>query len=223
MRAISKLAAAICGLAFSASVFAAAAQQETTPPAATQETAQPAPQAAQPAAAQEPARAAGPKVSIKTTMGEIVLELDQEKAPKTVDNFLKYVKAGFYKNTIFHRVIDGFMIQAGGYTADRKPKPTRKPIPSESRNDLSNLAYTVAMARHDNPNSATSQFFINVADNAGLDRANRVDEGYTVFGRVIEGKEVVDKIKGVVVDDKPGFENIPVTPIVIKSATVLKK
>ena len=225
MRAFSKLAAAFCGLVLSASVFAAVAQQETTPtPPATQETpVQPAPQATEPAAAPEPAKAAGPRVSIKTTMGEIVLELDKEKAPKTVDNFLKYVKAGFYKGTIFHRVIDGFMIQAGGYTADRKPKPTRKAIPSESKNDLSNLAYTVAMARHDDPNSATSQFFINVADNAGLDRANRVDEGYTVFGKVVEGKEVVDKIKGVVVDDKPGFENIPVTPIVIKSATLLKK
>lgn len=189
MRVFSKLAAVLCGIALSASVFAADA----------------------------------PQVSIKTTMGEIVIELDQEKAPQSVDNFLKYVKSGFYKGTIFHRVIDGFMIQAGGYDEKLRSKKTRKAIKSESANGLSNLAYTVAMARHDDPNSATSQFFINVADNAGLDRENRVDEGYTVFGKVVEGKDVVDKIKGVMVDDKAGFENIPVTPIVIKSATVVKR
>ncbi|HEU4852474.1 MAG TPA: peptidylprolyl isomerase [Telluria sp.] len=189
MRVFSKLAAAMCGIALSASVFAADA----------------------------------PQVSIKTNMGEIVLELDQEKAPKSVENFLQYVKSGFYKGTIFHRVIDGFMIQGGGYDEKLKSKKTRKPVKNEGGNGLSNLAYTVAMARHDDPDSATSQFFINVADNAGLDRENRMDAGYTVFGKVVEGKEVVDKIKAVVVDDKPGFENIPVTPIVIKSATVVKR
>jgi len=168
--------------------------------------------------------AANPQVSLKTTAGEIVLELDQEKAPKSTANFLAYVKSGFYKDTIFHRVIDGFMIQGGGYTKDLKGKPTRPAIPSESKNGLNNVTYSVAMARMDNPNSATSQFFINVADNMALDYPNFDGVGYTVFGRVISGYEVVDKIKGVLVDDKSfTFQNVPVTPIVVKSATVLKK
>jgi cyclophilin family peptidyl-prolyl cis-trans isomerase len=169
------------------------------------------------------ALAADPQVSLKTTAGEIVLELNQEKAPKTVANFLAYVKSGFYKDTIFHRVIDGFMIQGGGYTKDLKSKPTRPPIPSESKNGLRNEPYSVAMARMDNPNSATSQFFINVANNEGLDYPNFDGVGYTVFGKVVKGQEVVDKIRGVLVDDKsPIFQNVPVTPIVVKSATILK-
>jgi peptidyl-prolyl cis-trans isomerase A (cyclophilin A) len=169
------------------------------------------------------ALAADPQVSLKTTAGEIVLELYQEKAPKTVANFLAYVKSGFYKDTIFHRVIDGFMIQGGGYTKDLKSKPTRPPIPSESKNGLKNEQYSVAMARMDNPNSATSQFFINVVNNEGLDYPNFDGVGYTVFGKVIKGQDVVDKIKGVLVDDKtPIFQNVPVTPIVVKSATILK-
>ena len=163
-----------------------------------------------------------PKVALKTNMGTIVIELDQEKAPKSSANFLNYAKSGFYKGTIFHRVIDGFMIQGGGYDAKLQPKRTKKAIPSESKNGLSNVAYSVAMARTDNPNSATSQFFINVADNTPLDYPGQDGTGYTVFGRVVEGKEVVDKIKGVLVDDKPGFENVPVTPIVIESAKVVK-
>ncbi|MBB3221731.1 cyclophilin family peptidyl-prolyl cis-trans isomerase [Massilia umbonata] len=168
--------------------------------------------------------AANPQVALKTTAGEIVLELNQEKAPKSTANFLAYVKSGFYKDTIFHRVIDGFMIQGGGYTKDLKGKPTRPPIPSESKNGLNNVMYSVAMARMDNPNSATSQFFINVADNMALDYPNFDGVGYTVFGRVISGYEVVDKIKGVLVDDKSfTFQNVPVTPIVVTSATVLKK
>jgi peptidyl-prolyl cis-trans isomerase A (cyclophilin A) len=166
--------------------------------------------------------AAGPQVALKTTMGEIVLELDQEKAPVTVANFLQYVKSGFYKGTIFHRVIDGFMIQGGGMDAQLKGRKTRPPIKNESNNGLSNAAYTVAMAREDNPDSATSQFFINVADNFGLDAANRMDAGYTVFGKVVKGQEVVDKIKGVLVDDVRGMQNVPVTPVVIQSATIAK-
>ncbi|UGQ48142.1 peptidylprolyl isomerase [Massilia endophytica] len=163
-----------------------------------------------------------PQVSIKTTEGEIILELDDEKAPKTVANFLAYVKSGFYKGTIFHRVIDGFMIQTGGYTKDLKGKPTRPPVKSESQNGLRNEPYTVAMARTDNPDSATSQFFINVANNEGLNYPMPDGVGYTVFGKVIQGQEVVDKIKGVLVDDKPMFANIPVIPITITSVTVLK-
>ena len=166
--------------------------------------------------------APAPQVSIKTTMGEIVVELDQEKAPKTVANFLAYVKSGFYKGTIFHRVIDGFMIQAGGYDTKLQPKRTRDAIPIESKNGLSNVTYSVAMARGDRPNSATSQFFINVADNPGLDFPGADGNGYAVFGKVVKGQEVVDKIKGVLVDDKPGFENVPVIPIVIESAKVVK-
>jgi peptidyl-prolyl cis-trans isomerase A (cyclophilin A)/peptidyl-prolyl cis-trans isomerase B (cyclophilin B) len=166
--------------------------------------------------------AADPQVSLKTTMGEIVLELDQEKAPKAVENFLQYVKSGFYKGTIFHRVIDGFMIQGGGMDAKFAGRTTRKPIKNESNNGLSNAAYTVAMARESNPDSATSQFFINVVDNPGLDFPNMEGSGYTVFGKVVKGKEVVDKIKGVMVDDVRGMQNVPVTPITIQSATVLK-
>jgi peptidyl-prolyl cis-trans isomerase A (cyclophilin A)/peptidyl-prolyl cis-trans isomerase B (cyclophilin B) len=134
------------------------------------------------------------------------------------------VKSGFYNGTIFHRVIDGFMIQAGGYDKNLKPKHTNKPIKNEGGNGLSNAPYTVAMAREAGADTATSQFFINVADNAGLDRANRVDAGYAVFGRVVGGKEVVDKIKTTLVDDKhrAGFENVPVTPVVITSASVMK-
>ncbi|WP_200955850.1 peptidylprolyl isomerase [Massilia sp. Root418] len=163
-----------------------------------------------------------PQVSLKTTEGEIVLELNQEKAPKSVANFLSYVKSGHYKGTIFHRVIDGFMIQAGGYTQDLKSKPTKPPVASESQNGLKNETYSVAMARTGDPNSATAQFFINVVDNTGLDYPGQDGFGYTVFGKVVKGQEVVDKIKGVLVDDKGIFQNIPVKPIVITSATVLK-
>jgi peptidyl-prolyl cis-trans isomerase A (cyclophilin A)/peptidyl-prolyl cis-trans isomerase B (cyclophilin B) len=167
--------------------------------------------------------AADPQVAIKTSMGEIVVELDQEKAPKTVANFLQYVKSGFYKGTIFHRVINGFMIQGGGLDEKLVTKRTNKPIKNESKNGLSNQPYTIAMAREDHPDSATAQFFINVGDNSGLDFPGPTGNGgYTVFGKVIKGQDVVDKIKAVVVDDVRGMENVPVTPIVIKSATVLK-
>jgi cyclophilin family peptidyl-prolyl cis-trans isomerase len=175
---------------------------------------------AAPATKAEPA--VHPQVEIKTTMGDIVVELDREKAPKSVDNFLAYVKSGFYKGTIFHRVIDGFMIQGGGYDEKLKSRPTKKAIPSESQNGLTNDAYTIAMARMGDPNSATSQFFINVVNNEGLNYPGRDGFGYTVFGKVIQGQETVDKIKGVLVDDKGIFQNIPVTPIVVKSAIILK-
>ncbi|MBP1204830.1 peptidyl-prolyl cis-trans isomerase A (cyclophilin A) [Duganella sp. 1411] len=175
--------------------------------------------AAAPAA---PAASATPQVEIKTTMGDIVVELDREKAPKSVENFLAYVKSGFYKGTIFHRVIDGFMIQGGGFDEKLNQKKVNKPVPIESQNGLSNVTYSLAMARTGDPNSATSQFFINVADNEALNYPGRDGFGYTVFGKVVKGQEVVDKIKGVLVDDKGIFQNIPVIPIVIKSATILK-
>ena len=163
-----------------------------------------------------------PQVAIKTTMGEIVVELDAENAPKSTANFLQYVKSGFYKGTVFHRVIDGFMIQGGGYTEKLIDKPgVRKPIPSESKNGLSNKPYTLAMARTGDPHSATSQFFINVNDNTGLDYPGQDAHGYTVFGRVVQGQETVDKIKGVMVDDMRGMQNVPVTPIFISATTVL--
>ncbi|MES2160975.1 MAG: peptidylprolyl isomerase [Pseudomonadota bacterium] len=175
--------------------------------------------AAAPAA---PANNATPQVEIKTSMGDIVVELNHEKAPKSVDNFLTYVRAGFYKGTIFHRVIDGFMIQGGGFDEKLKQKKTNPPVAIESQNGLTNNNYTLAMARTGDPNSATSQFFINVADNEALNYPGRDGFGYTVFGKVIKGQEVVDKIKGVLVDDKGMFQNIPVIPVVIKSATILK-
>ena len=164
-----------------------------------------------------------PQVSLKTSMGEIVLELDAEKAPKTVANFMQYVKSGFYKGTVFHRVIDGFMIQGGGMDAKLVTKKTNKPIQNEANNGLQNVPYSIAMARTGDPNSATSQFFINVAENQALDYPGRDGFGYTVFGKVIAGQDVVDKIKGVVVDDVKGQQNVPVVPIVITSASVVKR
>lgn|SRR5450830_1877041 len=167
--------------------------------------------------------AATPQVELKTTMGDIVLELDHDKAPKSVDNFLAYVKSGYYKNTIFHRVIDGFMIQGGGYDEKLKGKPTSKPIPLEASNGLHNVKYSLAMARMGEPNSATSQWFINVEDNAGLDAPGPDGSGgYAVFGKVIKGQETVDKIKAVLVDDKGMFQNLPVVPVIVKSVTILK-
>jgi peptidyl-prolyl cis-trans isomerase A (cyclophilin A) len=167
--------------------------------------------------------AGAPQVSIKTSMGEIVVELDQEKAPLSVANFLQYVKTGHYKGTIFHRVIDGFMIQGGGMDKNLVTKKTNKPIKNEANNGLLNVTYSVAMARTGDPNSATSQFFINVADNTPLDYPGRDGFGYTVFGKVVKGQDVVDKIKGVVVDDVRGQQNVPVVPIVIQSASVVKQ
>src|SRR5690606_24883603 len=164
----------------------------------------------------------GPQVSIKTTLGNIVVQLDEERAPKTVANFAAYVKSGFYNGTIFHRVIDGFMIQAGGMNEKFEGRKTLKPVKNESNNGLSNKPYSIAMAREDNPDSATSQWFINVADNSGIDHPFVKGSGYTVFGKVVKVQEVVDKIKGVVVDDVRGMQNVPVVPIKITSVAQLK-
>jgi peptidyl-prolyl cis-trans isomerase A (cyclophilin A) len=159
------------------------------------------------------------KVRLATTAGDIVVELDAAKAPKSVANFLQYVKAGHYDGTIFHRVIANFMVQGGGMTADMKEKETRPPIPLESKNGLLNQRGTLAMARTPDPNSATAQFFINVKDNSFLDQAQAKDgNGYAVFGKVIEGMDVVDKIR--VVPTGPG--DVPLQPIVIRRATVEK-
>ena len=157
------------------------------------------------------------KVKLATTMGDIVIELDAAKAPKSVDNFVQYVKSGHYDGTIFHRVIGNFMIQGGGMTADLKQKPTRAPIPLESRNGLSNVRGSVAMARTNDPNSATAQFFISVVDNAFLDAANARDgQGYAVFGKVVAGMDVVDKIRAV----PTGPGDVPQQPVTIKTATL---
>ena len=164
------------------------------------------------------------QVKLKTSEGEVVLEVDAAKAPKTVENFLQYVKAGHYDGTIFHRVIAGFMIQGGGMKPDLSEKPTRAPIPLESRNGLSNMRGTVAMARTSAPNSATAQFFINTVDNPFLDQPNSRDgNGYAVFGKVVSGMDVVDKIRAVPVQNQGMYQNVPVKPVVIERASVVEK
>jgi peptidyl-prolyl cis-trans isomerase A (cyclophilin A) len=168
------------------------------------------------------AQGAAPKVKLATSMGDIVVQLDPAKAPKTVENFLAYVQDMHYDGTVFHRVIDGFMIQGGGFTADMAQKPTKAPIPLEASNGLKNDQYTIAMARTGNPNSATSQFFINVKNNDMLNAPNPDGHGYAVFGKVVEGKDVVDKIKAVATANKGMHQNVPTTPVVIQSATLVK-
>lgn len=164
------------------------------------------------------------KVKFTTTLGDIVVELDEEKAPVSTQNVLSYVEAGHYNGTVFHRVIDGFMIQGGGYDRDLKKRPTRAPIANEATNGLSNLRGTVSMARTPEIDSATSQFFINVVDNTFLDHKDESPEnyGYSVFGRVVEGMDVVDKIKGAETGEKGPFaKDCPKQDIVIESATLL--
>ena len=163
------------------------------------------------------------KVKLATSMGDIVVELNAEKAPKTVENFVQYVKAGHYNGTVFHRVIGNFMIQGGGMTPDMSEKPTRAPIPLESRNGLDNVRGTIAMARTAIPNSATSQFFINVKDNDFLNAARSPDgNGYAVFGKVVSGMDVVDKIRTVRTGNKGPHGDVPVEPVIIKQATLEK-
>jgi cyclophilin family peptidyl-prolyl cis-trans isomerase len=180
-------------------------------------------QAAQPAAAQpQPqgctAKGNAPmKVKLTTSMGPIVIELDRAKAPISSENFVKYVESGHYNGTIFHRVIDGFMIQGGGFTKDMQQKPTQAPIKNEASNGLKNDNYTVAMARTNVYDSATSQFFINVKDNDFLNMAGP-GTGYAVFGKVVEGKDTVDKIKKVATFNSGGHQNVPQAPVVIEKA-----
>ena len=170
-----------------------------------------------------PFAALAQKVKLNTSAGDIVVELDAAKAPKTVENFVQYVKAGHYDGTVFHRVIPSFMIQGGGMTADLKEKPTRAPIPLESKNGLGNARGTLAMARTGNPNSATSQFFVNVQDNDRLNAANSPDgNGYAVFGKVVSGMDVVDKIREVPTGSKGGHNDVPLTPVTIIKATLEK-
>ncbi|HET7842679.1 MAG TPA: peptidylprolyl isomerase [Xanthomonadales bacterium] len=200
-----------------ATLVAGSAFAQTPAPAAT-------PTAGTDAAA--PAAVPAPKVRFNTTKGAIVVEVYPDKAPKSVENFLQYVKDKHYDGTLFHRVIDNFMIQGGGFTTDLKPKPTRAAVANEANNGLSNLRGTIAMARTGDPNSATSQFFINVADNTRLDYVsseNGYTWGYAVFGKVVEGMEVVDQIKAVeTVAQQPLGANVPKEPVVIESAQIVQ-
>ena len=164
-----------------------------------------------------------PKVALETSLGRIVLELDAAKAPKSVENFLAYVRAGHYDGTIFHRVIPGFMIQGGGFDTGMEQRPTRPPVQNEASNGLRNARGTVAMARTSDVHSATSQFFINTVDNRALDYKDSTPRGwgYAVFGKVVEGMEVVDKIEKVKTTTRAPFQDVPVDAVVIKKATVL--
>jgi peptidyl-prolyl cis-trans isomerase B (cyclophilin B) len=167
-------------------------------------------------------QAANARVVLHTNHGAITLELDAGRAPKTVANFLDYVRSGHFNNTLFHRVIDGFMIQGGGFTPEFRQKPTKAPIENEAANGLKNARYSVAMARTGDPHSATAQFFINVADNAFLDHRSPDAKGwgYCVFGRVVGGTEVVDRIKGVATGDRGMHQNVPKDDVVIERAEV---
>lgn len=163
------------------------------------------------------------RVELTTNSGRIVLELNDAEAPKTVENFLTYVRNGHYDGTIFHRVIDGFMVQGGGFTPDMVQKPTLAPVPNEADNGLKNVAYTVAMARTNDPHSATAQFFVNVSDNDFLNFRSKdmTGWGYTVFGRVVEGQDVVDSIKKVRTGSSRGHGDVPTQPVIIEGAKVL--
>ena len=162
-------------------------------------------------------------VKLHTNFGTITIELNAEKAPVTVENFLQYVKDGFYNNTVFHRVIDGFMVQGGGFEPGMNEKPTREQIKNEADNGLKNDKYTIAMARTPNPHSASSQFFINVADNSFLNYTSSTPQGwgYCVFGKVVEGQDVVDQIKKVKTGNKAGHQDVPVEDVIIESAEVV--
>ena len=169
------------------------------------------------------AQPASPRVEIETTMGSIVVQLEPNRAPITVKNFLRYVNEGYYSGTIFHRVISGFMIQGGGFTEKMEQKPAHDPIPLEARGGLRNDRYTIAMARTSYPHSATSQFYINVNDNSFLNADEARDgQGYAVFGRVVKGTEVVDKISYVKTGMKRGMSDVPVQTVKILSARLVK-
>ncbi|WP_329957642.1 peptidylprolyl isomerase [Bordetella petrii] len=165
-----------------------------------------------------------PRVKLQTNQGDIVITLDAEKAPKTVENFIGYVKDGFYDGTVFHRVIDGFMIQGGGFEPGLKQKPTKAPIENEADNGLKNDKYTLAMARTSDPHSATAQFFINVGNNDFLNFTAPTPNGwgYAVFGKVTEGTDVVDKIKGVKTGNSGFHQNVPAEDVIIEKAEVLE-
>ena len=171
------------------------------------------------------AEAVNPRIRLETGLGDILLELDAQAAPKTVENFLDYANKGFYDGTIFHRVIKGFMIQGGGFTPEMTQKPTQKPITNEADNGLENKRGTIAMARTSDPHSATAQFFINTVDNSFLDYKEKSMRGwgYCVFGKVIEGMDVMKKIENMPTTNKGGHQDVPVSPAIIKKATVVNQ
>ena len=166
--------------------------------------------------------AANARVRLATTMGDIVIELYEDKAPVSAANFLEYTRAGFYDGTIFHRIIDGFMCQGGGFSEGMQKKSTRAPIANEADNGLKNSRGTLAMARTSDPNSATAQFFVNLVDNGPLDHTSKTDQGwgYAVFGAVVDGMEVVDKMAKVRTGSQSMMRDVPVDPIIIRTATV---
>lgn len=179
---------------------------------------------AMPALAAAPSKNVKPvQVALTTSLGKIVLELDEKKAPNTVANFLGYVKKGHYNGLVFHRVISGFMIQGGGFDKNMEEKPTGAPIENEADNGLANLRGTIAMARTNDPHSATAQFFINVTDNAMLDFKSKSVQGwgYAVFGKVVAGMDVVDKIRAVPTGSKGMFQDVPQTPVIIEKAEIV--
>ncbi|MDP2134472.1 MAG: peptidylprolyl isomerase [Sulfuritalea sp.] len=167
------------------------------------------------------AHAANPQLEVKTSQGTMTIELYQDKAPKTVENFLQYARDGFFNGTVFHRVIPGFMIQGGGFTPDMKQKETRATIQNEARNGLKNETGTLAMARTSDPHSASAQFFINLKDNSFLDYPGRDGWGYAVFGKVVQGLDVVQKIALVQTTNAGPHQNVPATPILIESVKLL--
>jgi len=166
---------------------------------------------------------AAPSVEMQTSMGRIVIELDSEKAPKTVRNFIQYVNEGFYNGTVFHRVIPGFMIQGGGFTVELEQKPAPRRVENEAKNGLRNDRGTIAMARTSDPHSASAQFFINHRDNASLNHPSPDGWGYTVFGRVTQGIEVVDKIAGVATGNRAMHQNVPLEPVTIQSVRIISE
>ncbi len=165
--------------------------------------------------------AANPQLEVKTSLGTISIELFEDKAPKSVENFLQYAKDDFFSGTVFPRVIPGFMIQGGGFTPDMKQKGTRAPIPNEAKNGLKNQTGTLAMARTGDPHSATAQFFINLKDNSFLDYPGRDGWGYTVFGKVVQGFDIVQKIAMVPTGNAGPHQNVPNTPVIIESVKLL--
>ncbi|WP_263771788.1 peptidylprolyl isomerase [Propionivibrio soli] len=164
---------------------------------------------------------AAPTIEMQTSAGTVVIDLDSEKAPKTVQNFLRYANEGFYNGTTFHRVIDGFMIQGGGFTPTMEQKTTGNPIPNEAKNGLKNSRGTIAMARRGDPDSATSQFFINLVDNSGQLDYPLNGGGYAVFGKVVQGMAVVDKIAKIPTGNRGPHQNVPLEPVTIQSVKVL--
>ncbi|KAF0165158.1 MAG: peptidyl-prolyl cis-trans isomerase B (cyclophilin B) [Rhodocyclaceae bacterium] len=167
------------------------------------------------------AHAANPQLELKTSQGTLIIELYQDKAPKTVENFLQYAKDGFFNGTVFHRVIPGFMIQGGGFTPDMKQKETRAQIQNEAKNGLKNETGTLAMARTGDPHSASAQFFINLKDNSFLDYPGRDGWGYAVFGKVVQGLDIVQKIATVPTANAGPHQNVPTTPVLIESVKLL--